>query len=177
LIDGGPAIERTRHPSALRTEAAVTGHDESIAIGLRSLMNVANFLDATLRNPLHGALLDEIAAQRLPDAWIVAGCLTQTAWNVLTGRAVDHGINDYDIFYFDPDLSWDAEDRVIASFRAFSERQGARIESDAEFRRGGISRQVRTLAGVLARTNRARSTALVGWVERLRDTHQPRAMG
>lgn len=128
MIDGGPAIERTRHPNALRTEAAVTGHDESIAIRLRSLMNVARFFDAALRNPLHGALLDEIAAQRLPDAWIVAGCLTQTAWNVLTGRAVDHGINDYDIFYFDPDLSWDAENRVIASFRAFSERQGARIE-------------------------------------------------
>ena len=31
-------------------------------------------------------------------------------WNVLTGRAVDYGINDYDVFYFDPDTSWEAED-------------------------------------------------------------------
>jgi uncharacterized protein len=32
---------------------------------------------------------------------------------VLTGRPVDHGISDYDIFYFDPDTSWQAEDAVI----------------------------------------------------------------
>ena len=41
------------------------------------------------------------------------GCLVQTVWNVLTGRAVDYGINDYDVFYFDPDTSWEAEDAVI----------------------------------------------------------------
>ena len=49
----------------------------------------------------------------LPDAWLVSGCLVQTVWNVLTGRAVDYGINDYDVFYFDPDTSWEAEDAVI----------------------------------------------------------------
>ena len=37
----------------------------------------------------------------------------QTVWNVLTERAVDYGINDYDVFYFDPDTSWEAEDTVI----------------------------------------------------------------
>jgi hypothetical protein len=33
---------------------------------------------------------------------------------VLTRRAVDYGINDYDVFYFDPDTSWEAEDRSSA---------------------------------------------------------------
>jgi hypothetical protein len=28
-------------------------------------------------------------------------------------RAVDYGISDYDVFYFDPDTSWTAEDAVI----------------------------------------------------------------
>ena len=42
-----------------------------------------------------------------------SGCLVQTVWNVLTRRAVDYGINDYDVFYFDPDTSWAAEDAVI----------------------------------------------------------------
>ena len=37
----------------------------------------------------------------------------QTVWNVLTRRAIDYGINDYDVFYFDPDTSWEAEDTVI----------------------------------------------------------------
>ena len=29
-------------------------------------------------------------------------------WNGLTGRAVDYEIKDYDVFYFDPDTSWQA---------------------------------------------------------------------
>jgi hypothetical protein len=49
----------------------------------------------------------------LPDAWIVSGCLVQTVWNVRTGRPIDHGILDYDVFYSDPDTSWEAEDTVI----------------------------------------------------------------
>ena len=49
----------------------------------------------------------------LPDAWIVAGCPVQTAWNGLTSRAIDYGISDYDVFYFDADTSWAAEDAVI----------------------------------------------------------------
>lgn len=31
----------------------------------------------------------------------------------MTGRPPDHGIADYDVFYFDPDTSWAAEDAVI----------------------------------------------------------------
>jgi hypothetical protein len=91
-------------------------------------MRIDEFLTAALRNPVHTALLDELDKRALPDAWIVAGCLTQTVWNLHTGRPADYGIDDYDVFYFDPDLSWEAEDRVIASFRGVSERLGARIE-------------------------------------------------
>ncbi len=35
----------------------------------------------------------------------------------LTGRAVDYGISDYDVFYFDPDTSWEAEDTVIRNLQ------------------------------------------------------------
>ena len=42
-----------------------------------------------------------------------SGALFQTVWNVLTHRAPDYGIKDYDVFYFDPDTSWDAENDVI----------------------------------------------------------------
>jgi hypothetical protein len=34
-------------------------------------------------------------------------------WNVLTGRARGTGIKDYDLIYFDDDLSWTTEDAVI----------------------------------------------------------------
>jgi uncharacterized protein len=76
-------------------------------------MNTEEFLAAALRNPTNETIARELFASALPDSWIVSGCLVQTVWNVLTGRAVDYGINDYDIFYFDPDTSWAAEDAVI----------------------------------------------------------------
>lgn len=53
----------------------------------------------------------------LPDWMIFSGAVYQTAWNALTGRDPDHGIKDYDLGYFDPDTSWDAEDAVIARAR------------------------------------------------------------
>ena len=52
-------------------------------------------------------------ASRCQTPGLSPGCLVQTVWNVLTRRAVDYGINDYDVFYFDPDTSWEAEDAVI----------------------------------------------------------------
>jgi uncharacterized protein len=76
-------------------------------------MNTSEFLAAALRNPINAAIADELFRLALPDAWIVSGCLVQTAWNAQTARAIDYGINDYDIFYFDPDTSWQAEDAVI----------------------------------------------------------------
>lgn len=91
-------------------------------------MRTADFIAAVLRNPVHDALLSRIAELRLPDAWIVAGCLTQTVWNASTGRKIDHGINDYDVFYFDSDLSWEAENRAINDFRACADHAGVRVE-------------------------------------------------
>jgi hypothetical protein len=75
------------------------------------------FLAAALRNPANQAIADELYRLALPDAWLVAGCLVQTVWNVLTDRPLDHGISDYDIFYFDPDTSWEAEDAVIRDLK------------------------------------------------------------
>jgi len=49
----------------------------------------------------------------LPQWRLVAGCLYQTVWNVLTGRARGTGIRDYDLIYFDEDLSWAAEAAAI----------------------------------------------------------------
>src|SRR6266480_1403031 len=58
-------------------------------------------------------VLGVIRGIRLPQWRLVAGCLYQTVWNVLTGRARGTGIKDYDLIYFDDDLSWTAEDAVI----------------------------------------------------------------
>jgi hypothetical protein len=91
-------------------------------------MNQAEFLAAALRNPVNEAIADELFHLALPDAWIVAGCLAQSVWNVLTRRSVDYGIDDYDIFYFDPDTSWHAEDAVIRKLEHVSAKLGVKIE-------------------------------------------------
>ena len=91
-------------------------------------MNADDFRNLVLRNPVNDALLDALMRLELPDAWIVSGCLTQTIWNIQTGRVIGYGIDDYDVFYFDPDLSWEAEDRVIGLLRETSARLGVRIE-------------------------------------------------
>ena len=68
------------------------------------------FLSLALRNPVNAIIADALFELALPDAWLVSGCLVQTIWNVLTHRDVGYGISDYDVFYFDPDTSWEAED-------------------------------------------------------------------
>ena len=91
-------------------------------------MNRDAFLALALRNPVNAAIVDDLHRFALPDAWLVAGCLVQSVWNGLTGRAVDHGIADYDVFYFDSDTSWEAEDAVIRKLHARLTHLGATIE-------------------------------------------------
>lgn len=76
-------------------------------------MDEARFIELALTNDANRAILDRLPAFDLPDAWLVSGSLFQTVWNALTGRAAGYGIKDYDIFYFDPDTSWEAEDAAI----------------------------------------------------------------
>ncbi|MGO4390581.1 nucleotidyltransferase family protein [Variovorax sp. M-6] len=71
------------------------------------------FVRDALRNPNNRAILEGLPALALPDAWLVAGCLFQSVWNLRCGRPPEAGIRDYDLFYFDAaDLSADAEQRV-----------------------------------------------------------------
>src|SRR5580700_6567291 len=55
----------------------------------------------------------------LPDWLVFSGAVYQPVLNHLTGRALDYGIKDYDLGYFDAsDLSYDAEDAVIRRVEA-----------------------------------------------------------
>ncbi|BCJ37640.1 hypothetical protein Athai_51430 [Actinocatenispora thailandica] len=69
-------------------------------------------------NELLTEVLARTAGLGLPGWYLTAGCVFQTVWNVVTGRPPGGGIKDYDVFYFDDtDLSWAAEDEVIAAGR------------------------------------------------------------
>jgi hypothetical protein len=93
-------------------------------------MNEARFIELAFANDVNREILDRLPALDLPDVWLVSGSLFQTVWNGLTGRDPKYGIKDYDIFYFDPDTSWDAEDTVIKKARAVF----AGIDADIEIK-------------------------------------------
>ena len=59
-------------------------------------------------------------AANLPDWRLVAGSIYGTVWNALSGKSLDYGIKDYDICYFDPDTSWEAEDIWIKTVAALT---------------------------------------------------------
>ena len=53
----------------------------------------------------------------LPNWYLGGGCIAQTVWNVAHSNAVSTGIDDFDIAYFDPDLSARAESEATACVR------------------------------------------------------------
>lgn len=91
-------------------------------------MTEPEFVAAILSNPINATILETLPSLELPDAWLVSGALFQTVWNALTGKPPEHGIRDYDVFYFDRNNSWAAEDAMIRSAqRAFAGTE-AKIE-------------------------------------------------
>ena len=65
----------------------------------------------------------------LPDWRLFSGAVYQTVWNSVTGRDPDYGLKDFDIGYFDPDTSWDAEDLFIRrTAEAFDEPLKSAVE-------------------------------------------------
>ena len=71
----------------------------------------------------------------LPDAWLVAGCLFQTVWNLRSGNQPEAHIKDYDLFYFDPaDLSEAAEAQVNERVQSCFAGQGITVEAKNQAR-------------------------------------------
>ncbi len=93
------------------------------------------FLELALADPANRAILERLPDLGVCDAWLVAGCLVGPVWNALSGQPPQSGVNDYDIFYWDDDTSWEAEDRVIK-------------RADALFADLGIVHEVRNQARV-----------------------------
>jgi uncharacterized protein len=92
-------------------------------------MDTEYLIKAALQNRANQVILERLPALGLSDAWLVAGALFQTVCNVLTGRPPEYGIKDYDVFYFDEDTSWEAEDAVIRRVTALFSDLGVAVEA------------------------------------------------
>jgi hypothetical protein len=86
------------------------------------------FIRDVLRNPINRAIVGRLPSLGLPDCWLVSGALFQTIWNLRAGQPPENAIRDYDVFYFDPDTSYEAEDRAIARAETLFADVGAVVE-------------------------------------------------
>jgi hypothetical protein len=105
-------------------------------------------------------VLDAARELDLPDWMIFSGAVYQPVVNHLTGRDPSFGIKDYDIGYFDPDTSYEAEDVVIRRVAAAFEpplremvevRNQARVHLWFETRFGEPYAPLRSTAEALTR--------------------------
>ena len=120
---GQPAARRcpalasaaTTMPRTAASMSAGADRDDSMRAGQLPIdEQVTRFQAALGRTRPCCRVLGGAARMGLPGWYLVAGCLYQTVWNVVTGQPPEAGILDYDLAYFDDtDLSWDAEDAVI----------------------------------------------------------------
>ncbi|WP_329056441.1 nucleotidyltransferase family protein [Amycolatopsis sp. NBC_01488] len=87
------------------------------------------------RNQILVEVLHRARDVGLPGWYLAAGCVVQTVWNFLDGRAAAQGIKDYDLVYHDAaDLGWDAEDRVIRAVATRCEDLPVEVEVRNEAR-------------------------------------------
>lgn len=73
----------------------------------------AALLDIVRASPVLMQVFHTARDLDLPDWWIVSGAIYNQVWNHLTDRPEMYGVKDIDFFYFDPDTSFAAEDRII----------------------------------------------------------------
>jgi uncharacterized protein len=74
-------------------------------------------VEAIAANDVLWECLRRLPALELPDWYLGAGCVAQTVWNLAHGKPLNQDILDYDLAYFDLDLSEDAEARVAQRAR------------------------------------------------------------
>jgi len=63
-------------------------------------------------------VLERLQTMQLPSWYVAGGSVAQTIWNHLSGLESTFGIKDYDVPYFDPDYSYEAEDAYIKQANA-----------------------------------------------------------
>ena len=77
------------------------------------MLSDQSFRDIVISIPENAEILNGLDRLRLPDCYLTAGCLFQPIWNRKFNKPDLWGVKDFDVFYFDEDLSWDAENEVI----------------------------------------------------------------
>lgn len=80
----------------------------------RDLQTQVDYLEKVLAKSKPVSKVLELAPKlELPNWYLGAGTICQTVWNELHGFPLEQGIKDFDLVYFDPDTSAEAQNRFI----------------------------------------------------------------
>ena len=81
-----------------------------------------------MTNPINAQIAERLPSLGLSQCMLTAGCLFQAVWNHHSSLPPESGVKDYDIFYFDTDLSWEAENDVILRTRQLFQDLDAKVD-------------------------------------------------
>ncbi len=91
-------------------------------------LTVDTLLQLAMANPINAQITARLPDLGLAQCMLTAGCLFQAVWNHQANLPADQGVKDYDVFYFDPDLSYEAEDAVIRAAQVLVQDLGVKVE-------------------------------------------------
>lgn len=91
-------------------------------------LTAPSLIDIALCNPINAQIISQLPALQLNQCMLTAGCIFQAVWNRTYRRPASWGVNDYDVFYFDEDLSWEAENEVIVAAQALFSNLDVKVE-------------------------------------------------
>ena len=91
-------------------------------------LTVDTLLELAMANPINAEIAARLPELGLEQCFLTAGCLFQAVWNHQSNLPAGQGVKDYDVFYFDTDLSYEAEDVAIRAAEALFQDLGVNVE-------------------------------------------------
>lgn len=91
-------------------------------------LTAEKLVSLAMANPINAEITARLPSLGLSQCMLTAGCLFQSVWNHQSNLPPEWGIKDYDVFYFDDDLSWEAENEVINSVQRLFQDLGVSVE-------------------------------------------------
>lgn len=91
-------------------------------------LSVESLVGIAMANPINAEITSRLPSLGLRQCMLTAGCLFQAVWNHQSHLPAAWGVKDYDVFYFDSDLSWEAENEVIHSAQSLFQDLGVNVE-------------------------------------------------
>ena len=87
-----------------------------------------HFVSLAMGNPINAEVMARLPKLGVEQCLLTAGSLFQAVWNHRSNLPPAFGVKDYDVFYFDQDVSWEAENEVIIKARQLFEDLGVNVD-------------------------------------------------